>query len=378
MKRILSITFLNFLVSGGLTLTIPLLLLERKVDIIEIGIVISILPLFFMMIRLILALAADLKGWNRFYFLMNWPSALISTIIYFVADSIPIFLVGKIAEAFKESSYWAVNRTAIFSLSPKREEKEATRNTAVSLFSTALGGAMAGFGMAYLGFSSTLSLLGSASALIGIPALLLWKAPNARALPSPKMRDLVNLRSKGRGFWSVSLIILFYSLARYPLITLLLPVFMSQQLGFDYTTIGIAYMVYNVIASIVTLGTLRFALGAKRVVIQSALSLIALIFLANSNGYFFLLLVMLAVTEGLGTGFFESIIARATKKKQSVSFDIGLLHVPMRFAEFSSVLYAGVVAQNFGYMPVFVFSGIFFTVFSALSFRFLKITKSSN
>jgi hypothetical protein len=96
-------------------------------------------------------------------------------------------------------------------LSPKREEKETTQNTAVSLFSTALGGIMAGFGMAYLGFSSTLSLLVLGSALIGIPALLLWKAPNARALPSPKIRDLVNLRRKGRGFWWVSLIILFYN-----------------------------------------------------------------------------------------------------------------------------------------------------------------------
>ena len=359
-------------------MTIPLLLLERKVDIIEIGVVISILPLFFMIIRLIFALAADLKGWNRFYFLVNWPSALISTIIYFVANSIPIFLFGKIAEAFKESSYWAVNRTAIFSLSPKREEKEATRNTAVSLFSTALGGAMAGFGMGYLGFSSTLGLLVVASALIGFPAFFLWKAPKQNSLPSAKIRDLINLRSKGRRFWSVSMIILFYSLARYPLITLLLPVFMSQQLEFSYTTIGIAYMTFNIIASIVALGTLRFALGAKRVVIQSAISLFALIFLANSNGYFFILLAALAITEGLGTGFFESIIARATKKRASVSFDIGLLHVPMRFAEFSSVLYAGVVAQYFGYMPIFVFSGVLFMVFSILSFRFLRISEGDD
>ena len=87
-----------------------------------------------------------------------------------------------------------------------------------------------------------------------------------------------------------------------------------------------------------------------------------------------ILLVALALTEGLGTVFFESIIAKATKKNVSVSFDIGLLHVPMRFAEFSSVLYAGVIAQYFGYLPVFVVSGIFFAIFSALSFRFLKIS----
>jgi len=43
MKRILALKFLNFFISGGLTLAIPLLLLERNVDLAEIGLVISIL-----------------------------------------------------------------------------------------------------------------------------------------------------------------------------------------------------------------------------------------------------------------------------------------------------------------------------------------------
>ena len=74
MKRILAITFLNFFISGGLTLAIPLLLLERNVDLVEIGLILSVLPLVFLIARLFLALIADLKGWNRFYLFLNWPS----------------------------------------------------------------------------------------------------------------------------------------------------------------------------------------------------------------------------------------------------------------------------------------------------------------
>lgn len=55
-----------------------------------------------------------------------------------------------------------------------------------------------------------------------------------------------------------------------------------------------------------------------------------------------------------------------------MSVDIGLLHIPMRLAEFSSVLLAGFVAQSFGYTPLFVASGIFFTVFSVLSLYTLR------
>jgi hypothetical protein len=80
----------------------------------------------------------------------------------------------------------------------------------------------------------------------------------------------------------------------------------------------------------------------------------------------------IAVTRGLGIGFFESIIARVTKNRRTVSVDIGLLHIPTRLAEFASVISAGFVAQSLGYMPVFAASGIFFTVFSVLSLYALK------
>ena len=82
----------------------------------------------------------------------------------------------------------------------------------------------------------------------------------------------------------------------------------------------------------------------------------------------------LSVAEGLGAVFYESVIAKATKNNPNVSIDIGLLIVPLRFAEFGSVLYAGVVAQNLGYTPVFAASGFFFMIFSVLAFYILKKT----
>jgi predicted MFS family arabinose efflux permease len=374
MKRILAITFLNFFVSGGLTLTIPLLLLERKVNLAEIGIVISVLPLVFLVIRMFLAALADLVGWARFYLLLNWPGTLFSTLIYFVANSTPFFLSGKIIEAVKESSYWAVNRTAIFSLSPKREEKEATRNIAVLSLSSAIGSAVAGLGIAYVGFSFTLSILMFASAIIGIPAALLWQPRKKSSRPKlQKVISLLDPRGRERTFWFVSCTIFFWSLATYPLLTLLLPVFMSQQLGYNYSAIGIAYMLYNIIASSVTFSTLKTSFGVGRVVIQSLIALFALFLLASFRNYFPALFLMLAIAHGLGVGFFESIIAKVTKNRRTVSVDIGLLHVPMRLAEFTSVLSAGFVAQSLGYMPLFVSSGIFFTIFSVLSLHALKL-----
>ncbi len=373
MKRILAITFLNYFVSGGLTLIIPLLLLERNVDLAEIGIVISVLPLVFLVVRMFLAALADLVGWARFYILLNWPGALFSTLIYLIAGSTPFFLLGKITEAVKESSYWAVNRTAIFSLAPRQREREATRNIAVLRLATALGSAASGLAIAYMGFSFALSILVFASAIIGIPATLLWQTrKQSSRLRIQRVTELLDPRGRDGTFWLVSMTILFFSLAQYPLLALLLPVFMSQQLGYNYIAIGISYMLYNVIASAITFGTLRISLGTRRVAIQSSLALFASFLLVYSGKYFPALFLALALAHGLGIGFFESIIAKATKNRRAISVDIGLLHVPMRFAEFTSVLFAGFVAQSLGYMPMFVSSGIFFTIFSILSLYVLK------
>jgi predicted MFS family arabinose efflux permease len=373
MKRILAITFLNFFISGGLTLAIPLLLLERDVNLVEIGLILSVLPIVFLVARIFLALIADLKGWTRFYLLINWPSNVLSTIIYFIANSAPLFLLGKLVEAMKESSYWAVNRTAIFSLSPKREETAATRNIAVLMLSTAVGSAVAGFGIANFGFSFTFSILIVTAGFIAIPAAALWKIPKQNLKSNNRrFREIMNLRRKGRMFWLASITSVFFSLAFFPLSNLLIPVFMVQQIGYDYLTVGIAYMLYNLIASIVILGTLKFSLGIKRAILQSSIALFATFLLASSNYYVFALFVALGVAEGLGWAFYESIIAKATKDKPSVSVDIGLLIAPLRFAEFTSLLYAGFVAQNLGYAPIFVLSGIFFSIFSFLALYLIK------
>jgi MFS family permease len=146
LKRILSITFLNFFISGGLTLIIPLLLLERNVDLTEIGLILSVFPLVYMIVRLFMAAIADLLGWARFYLVLFWPGSLISTLIFFIATSTPFFLLGKIIEGVKESAYWAVNRTAIFSLATKQKGKESTKNIAVLWLSIAIGSVVSGIG----------------------------------------------------------------------------------------------------------------------------------------------------------------------------------------------------------------------------------------
>jgi MFS family permease len=373
LKRVNAITFLNYMVSGALTLIIPLLLLARNVNLTEIGVVLSVLPLVFLVARLVFAAIADYIGWSHVFLLINWPTTFASTVIYSFASSLPVFFVGKIVEGLRESSYWAVTRTAIFHLSPKGAGNEATKNNAIIWLGTAFGGAIAGIGIAYLGFSSTFSVLALASLAIGIPAVMLWKSSSK--IPVPKTQRLfapLNPKGRSRMFWMVSIAIMFNSLAVYPLIVLLLPVFMNQQLGYDYITIGLLFMVYNAISAAATFLSLKRPLSFHRAIMLTVISVVASFMLAGSGLFFPICLLSLAFVRGYGIGFFEYTVVKVAKDSKNVSIDIGLLHIPMRLAEFASVLAAGFLAQTFGYTPIFVTTGIFFGVYAFLSLHILK------
>jgi MFS family permease len=327
----------------------------------------------FLSARLVFAAIADYIGWSHVFLLINWPTTLASTVIYSFAFSLPVFFIGKIVEGLRESSYWAVIRTAIFHLSPKRAGNEATKNNAVIWLATAFGGATAGIGITYLGFSSALSVLAFASLAIGIPAIMLWKS--STKTPMPKTQRLfapLNPKGRSRMFWMVSIAIMFNSLAVYPLVALLLPVFMNQQLGYDYITIGLLFMVYNAISAAATFLSLKRPLSLQRAIILTVVSVVASFLLTGSGFFFATCLFSLAFVRGYGIGFFEHTVVKVAQDSKNVSIDIGLLHIPMRIAEFASVLASGFLAQTFGFTPVFLTTGIFFGIYVFLSLNILK------
>ncbi len=281
MHRVNAITFLNNFVAGAITLLIPLLLLAQHVNMTEIGLVVSALPLVFLVARLLFAAVADQVGWSHIFVLVNWPATFLAPVIYYVANSLPTFLSGKVMEGLRDASYWAVNRTAIFHLSPEREGREATRTNAVIWLSTAVGSAAAGLGIALAGFSWTLVMLMVASASIGIPAAMLWKVGKRSTKPQTSFWRSMDPRGKAKAFWWASIALMFNSIATYPLLQLLLPIFMQVQLGYDYITIGVLFMVYNLIASITTFLTLKVELSYKRAVFQSVVALVGSVILAS-------------------------------------------------------------------------------------------------
>jgi MFS family permease len=233
---------------------------------------------------------------------------------------------------------------------------------------TAVGGVTAGFTITYVGFSLSLALLVLVSATIGVPALMLRKI---RIPPKKlKLREvLAPIDPRGRTglFWVASTSLMFASLTVYPLVTLLLPVYMSQQLSYDYVAIGFVFLLYNALSAIGTYFSLKRPLGIQRAVILSAISIVACSFIIFSNVTFLIAILALAIVRGYGIGFFEHTIIRVMNNPENVSVDIGLIHIPQRIAEFVSTLSAGFLVQSLGFGPVFLGIGICFVPYSLIA-----------
>jgi hypothetical protein len=237
----------------------------------------------------------------------------------------------------------------------------------------ALGGAAAGLGIDFLGFSASLLVLAFVALAIGVPAVMLWRSSVKTSLPKTE-RFLNPLNPKGRSkmFWVASIALMFNSFATYPLVNLLLPVFMSEKLGYSYTAIGILFMLYYAISAAATWLSVEKNLDWKRAAALTIVSVATSVFLAGSGVIFPAALLILAFVRGYGVGFFEHTVLKVAKDSKNVSLDIGMLHAPMRLAEFSSLIAGGFIAQSLGYAPVFIACGAFMGVHLFMSLYVMK------
>ena len=371
-KRIASISFLNQFIASALAVLVPLLLLQRGISIVEIGLILSALPFIFLFARMIFAAIADQSGFRPF-FVIDWLTQVASIVIYIFAGTPFWFLAGKVTEGLRASAFWAVNRTAIFYYARGKEAKMAVRLSAVRTAGSAIGTALAGAIAAVFGLHYALLALLAASLFQGFPAVSL--KPYKKGFVSiAKTFSLLLPFGKGGAFWFAAIALGLYAIATYPIFYLVAPIFMRVERGLGYDTIGYVIAGYFLLNTLSTWAGARFGIQFRSLALAQALIFgtgCAFIALMGSSLFipFFLLL---AVADGLSLVMFEAVIAKATKGKPSVSTDIGFLHVPFRIAEFVSIIFAGFAFQYLGYPVVFSVSALAFAAYSYMGWRLLK------
>lgn len=368
------INFLQALIYSALSVMLPLYLLEKNFKIEDIGLLFAILPIVFLLARTLLASLADVIG-TASTFKLHALAAVGSISAYMLPLSFPTFALGKILEGVRQSSFWAVIRTEIYSNSEKGKENHfASLMLGVRYVGDLFGKLLIAVLLVYLSFyNSLLALLILSLALV----CLNFQIKNPKIKQKLNLNKSLNqiLKKRTWDFWKNSIIISLISVQdALSSSGFVLPIYFSTILNMSYFEIGFALAVYSLFYSLAVLATVKFNISFKLTAILSILlGSVPLIFLSYfDKSTIFLFLAVISAGAGFMGHLFEGVLVRLSKNSKFVSTDIAIAHIPIRIVEFLSLASFGFLIVSFGYSSVFYIGAISIFIFTLGTYFYLK------
>ncbi len=367
-RLVILIQVLNSFVAGVFGVALPLMMSERNVDIITIGLVFASLPLIFQLSRILFATVSDFWG-KKLFFALNGSLGVFASLIYYLAHTPLEFLFGKVVEGTKDGSLWAVNRAFLLE---KSERKWATlvylRTAAYVAY--AVGSLLAGFLIVWFFFQGTLALCAILGASV-VPLALLLVGDLKKRFSVAKALHLLDFRKKDKVFKRFLVLFIVMGLAFGFRSGFVFPLFLSSN-GFDAEIVGVLVGLQVLLAGLFSyLFARRFEMG-KLLLASGVFYTVTLVLLGFSSSVFAgFLVVVYGVVEGLLSISQEGILSRVTSEG-SYGTDIGLLMMGLHGGNTLSLALSGFFIQMWGFMAPFLMSALIFVVFYVGSYLILK------
>ena len=363
MRKLTAINFINHFFWAAIVITLPLYLIEKDINVEEIGLILAVIPLVMMGLRTFLAMLSDTVGLKIFFVWQGICQAAAAG-AYLVA-TVPLqFAAGKFFEGSAYSLFWAVDRTAIYETAKKRD-LAAAQMSYVRMIAAALGLGLAGFAASAISFDAVylgLAVLGMATVVLGFAR----HESKIKRERKPLAKTL-HLRAKRKEFWEASLAmglnVVYFSV----LFVFLLPIFMDLVMVYSYATIGFLLMLFYACMGAGAYVATKLELSEARTYFFQLVALPCIVFMPYSPQFFAPLLLIAGFGIGVSGAMFEELIARITEKEKDISTSIAILHIPGRVFEFVGLAVAGYVYTIMGNESVFALCAILMLGFVAIT-----------
>jgi len=367
-RNVIFIQVLNSFVSGVLGIVLPLMMEERNIDIVTIGLVFAAFPLIFQLGRMVLAVISDFWG-RKLFFLLNGFLGVVSSLIYYLAHTPLEFLFGKVMEGTKDGSLWAVNRAFLL------EENESKWRILVHLRTAAyvayaFGSLLAGFFVVWFFYERTLMFCILVGFLV-IPASLLLASRRKEKFNVTKALHFLDFRRKGKVFKMFIILFFVMGLSFGLRSGFVFPLFLSAN-GFDAEAVGVLIGLQILLAGLFSyLFAKRVKMG-KLILASGVFYTVVLVLLGFSFSMFAgALVVVYGVVDGLLSIGQEGILSKITSE-ESYGSDIGLLMMGLHSGNTLSLALSGFLISLWGFMAPFLISAFVFALFYLGSYSILK------
>ncbi len=338
-------------------------MLERKIDIISIGLIYSALPIIFQLTRLAFSILSDFIG-RKIFFLLNGVLRVFYTLIYYFAFSPLEFLFGKIAEGTSSASLWAVNRPFILEQN-KEKWKNLVKMRIFDFIPEALGTLLAGFLITFLLYSNTLIFCIFIS-FLSIPVSLKIIEKKKKGLEIKELFEILNLSKKTKLFKRALIIFFILGLSLGLTAYYVFPLFLKEN-GYSTEAIGIILGI-QVLINGISLPYLTKKLNFKKIVIYGAILYSTFLFLLcfMKNFWVGLILILLGIANGLLSIGIEAVFSRVATNNFAYGTDVGLLMTTFHVGRTISLIFSGFLISLFSFSLLFIFSALIFLIYSFL------------
>jgi len=367
-RTVLFIQVLNSFASGILAIALPLMMKERNIDIVVMGLVFASLPLIMQFGRIFFATVSDFWG-RKPFFVSNGFLVTISGLIYYFAHTPVEFLFGKIMEGTKEGALWAVNRPFLLEKNGGHW-RILVYLRAVMYVAFAVGSLLAGFFVIWFFYEGTMILCALIGVFVVFLSLFLVSGRKKQFSVKEALRFL-DLRKKKRLFKIFMILFFVLGLSWGFVGGFVKPLFLDN-LGFAAETIGLILGAQILLAGMFSYFFSKSS-HMRRLILLSGILYSATFFLLGflSSVLAGALLIAYGFVEGMTSIGQEGILSKITDKN-SYGTDIGLLMMGLHVGEALSLALSGLLVSIWGFAAPFLLTALTYAIFSVTSYLILN------
>ncbi len=351
LRRLYTINFIDAFIAGATTVIVPLLMLERGIDLATIGIVFAAAPLAKAVVRLAGAAIVDSLG-DRVIYIFSSAADFLLSIAYLFSTTATGFAAGKLLDGARESAIWSAVRPSLMAASPEKKHFVLTDMLSGRLVYNAAGSLAVGALFAFGGYDLPLLCLVVLSAYLVFSSLRLKNIHKASS--RVRLSDF-NPFGRSRKFYEIAGVFTLGGVLYHAAFYVLLPIYFSV-LGFTLGEIGIIYAGYFLILG----GTLH-VITHRRVETPKAAVAGAAIFCAGLVGVAFappalapfFFLFMAFGDAGLAV-LWEQMNYIGAKESKKRATDLSMLIMPCLLVTIAATAVSGIAAEAFGFAPIFL------------------------
>lgn len=351
LKRLYSMNFIDAFICGVTIVLIPLLMLERGIDIATIGIVFALAPFAKAAVRIIAAAVADSLG-DRVIYVSASVSDFLLSAVYFLSTTATGFAAGKLLDGARESLIWSVNRASLMAAAPEKKHFVLASMLSGRFIYNALGSLAVGVLFSYGGYDMPLVAIIALSAYMVFSSLRLKNIHRAEA--HVRVADLSPF-GRGRKFYEIAGALtvgsVFYSVSFY----MLFPIYFSLQ-GFSLAEIGLFYAGYFLLqgAALHIISHLKAQTG-KVAFAGAAIYCAGLAGLALAQHAFIPLFFLIMALGDAGLAMiWEEMNYLAAKGSKKPATDLAVIMVPCLLGVTLACGVSGAGVAAFGFAPFFL------------------------